>query len=165
MRPTKLLPQMLALALLTGCATATPGFDGAPTAYGPARERQIFHALRRLKAEPTQRAAVLAAFDATDPRLKMLGAQDAEAQARLRALDIRGADYLSKVAPIADQRATLLAERLRVEAEFSRAVAASLSEDQWQTWAALFRTRDPGWAIDDGFASDEDGAFGGGRRR
>lgn len=165
MRSNLLLPGLLAILLLSACATATPGFDGAPTAYGPARERQIFHALRRLKAEPSQRAAVLAAFDATDPRLKGLAAQDAEALAQLRALDIRGADYLQRVAPIADQRAALLAERLRIEAEFSRAVAASLSEDQWQTWAALFRTREPGWTFDDGYGSEEDGPRGGGRRR
>ncbi|MES2684846.1 MAG: hypothetical protein V4650_15105 [Pseudomonadota bacterium] len=134
------MKKVVALALLVtllGCAA--PGARNGPYAptTGSTYERQVIGALGETKVTAEQRRAVLAAYDTMAPRLKQNDADDLRVQRQWESLDPHAADYLAQVDAVAQQAATLSADRLKVLAAFNRAVATTLDASQWSRWASV----------------------------
>jgi hypothetical protein len=146
--------------LLAACASEPPQHFGSQAEFGASREKQIFHALTQLKADDTQRAAVLAALDLSDPKLRALSDEAASTQKQMQALDVRKPGYLDAVAPLAHRSGEIDGEKLLIKAQFNQAVASALQPDQWQAWNEIFRTRN-----ESSVPTNEGGFDSGGRRR
>lgn len=142
----------IALAALTLAACAAPGGRNGPYAptTGSQYERQVIGALGETKVTTEQRQAVLAAYDAMAPKLKQNDADDQRVQRQWEALDPRAADYSAQVDGVAQQAATVSANRLKTLAQFNQVVAATLDGSQWSRWASVM--------------SDQRAAFENGRR-
>ena len=135
MKPA-LLAALVASAL---AACASPGGGNGPYAptTGSQYERQVIGALGEVKVTAEQRQAVLAAYDAMAPKLKQNDSEDARLQRRWEALDPRAADYTVQADALAQQAATLAADRLKALAQFNQTVATTLDASQWSAWSRV----------------------------
>ena len=133
MKKTALLT-LLAVAL-SSCAS--PGGRNGPyvPSTGSTYERQVIGALGETKVNAEQRQAVLDAYDAMAPLLKQNDAEDLRVQRRWEALDPHAADYLIQADAVAQQAASLAADRLKALAKFNQTVAATLNAAQWSRWS------------------------------
>ncbi len=129
---SKTLLAALALLTLSACASrgAPPDLRGA----GVRSEKEIIITLSEVEATPEQRAAVLAAFDKALPELKGLQAERGTLQAQLRGLSPKQPEYLERSAALAKQWGNLHEREVQAYARFESAVAASLSDGQWNRW-------------------------------
>jgi len=159
------LNRFLALALvlaLAACSSVPRRYAGAGAEYGPQRERQIFYALTLVKADDAQRSAILASFDATDPKLKSLAEESGMLQKQLRVLGPEQPGYLEAVSPLARRDGEIVAEKIGVQAQFLHVVATTLQPEQWSDWEKFFHSfENRSSAVD---AEDSEERFAGGRR-
>lgn len=125
-------PLLLSLALILAACAHRPPMH-VPQA-GVRSEREILRTLTRVQATDAQRSAVLAAFDAALPGLRGLQAQRETLQAQLQALSPKQPGYLERTQALAQQWGELHRRELEAFAGFEAAVAAALSDRQWQQW-------------------------------
>ena len=129
----------IALAALTLAACAAPGGRNGPYAptTGSQYERQVIGALGETKVTAEQRQTVLSAYDAMAPKLKQNDLDEARVERRWESLDPRGVNYLAETDALAQQAATLAADRLKVLAQFNQTVATTLDASQWAKWSSV----------------------------
>ncbi len=133
----KTIALFLLLTLLSACV-ASGGRNGPFALTNASRyERQVVGALGETKVTPGQRQAVLAAYDLMAPLLKQNDAEDQRVQRRWESLDPHAANYLAEVDALAQQAATLAADRLKTLARFNQAVATTLDGSQWAAWSRV----------------------------
>ncbi|MES2883559.1 MAG: hypothetical protein V4709_02045 [Pseudomonadota bacterium] len=132
---------LITLLAVTLGSCASPGGGNGPysPATGSTYERQVIGALGETKVRPEQRQAVLAAYDVMAPRLKQNDADELRMQRRWETLDPHAADYQAQVDVVAQQAASLAADRLKALAQFNQAVAATLDAGQWSRWSLAMR--------------------------
>lgn len=125
------------LVLLTACAT--PGGRNGPyePITGAQYERQVIGALGETKVSAEQRQAVLNAYDVMAPKLKQNDADELRMQRRWESLDPHAADYTAQADAVAQQAATLAADRLKALAQFNQTVASTLDAGQWSVWSRV----------------------------
>ena len=138
-------PALLACAALSislAACSSTPSsfpFLTGRTDYGARYEKQVFFALKAVKATDEQRLQVLQAFDEADPQLATLSSESVRVSDSWRKLDPRDKNYQAQAEQLAQHQGELSSEKLRVRAEFNRKVAAVLDRSQWSGWTNLFR--------------------------
>lgn len=126
-----------ALALLAACTGPGPRNGPYAPTTGSTYERQVIGALGETKVSTPQRQTVLAAYDQLAPKLKQNDAEDLRVQRRWEALNPSAADYLAQADVIAQQAATVAAERLKAMAQFNQVVAITLNAQQLARWSAV----------------------------
>ena len=126
-----------ALALLAACTGPGPRNGPYAPTTGSTYERQVIGALGETKVSTTQRQAVLDAYDQLAPKLKQNDAEDLRVQRRWEALDPSAADYLAQVETVAQQAATVTADRLKAMAQFNQVVATTLDAKQLSRWSSV----------------------------
>jgi len=129
----------LALLALSLGSCSSPGARNGPYAptTGSTYERQVIGALGETTVSAAQRQTVLAAYDLMAPRLKKNDADNRRVQREWESLDPHAADYLTQVDTLAQQAATVSAERLKALAQFNHVVASTLDASQWSRWASV----------------------------
>lgn len=149
-RKTGALAAAMLLATLAGCASNSTRDDawggdacnaraqGATSVATTAlREKQILRTLTEIKADESQRLAVLAAFDQLVPVLRASADGSSERQGQRRLLDPHAANYLASADALAQQQAAALTAREHELAVFNQRVASALSVSQWAEWQSL----------------------------
>lgn len=139
--PAALLAAAVLAISIAGCSSAPSRFPflSARTDYGARYEKQVFFALKAVKATDEQRLQVLQAFDVADPQLSTLSSEGQRVSDSWRKLDPRDKNYQEQAEQLAKHQGELSSEKLRVRAEFNRKVAAVLDHSQWSGWTNLFR--------------------------
>lgn len=100
-------------------------------------EKSVLAALRDVGATGVQRAAVLAAFDATHPVLRRLSDEADTLLAQWHTLDRRDPGFAVRAETLAHHWGELERDRLVAAARFEREVAAALDAAQWERWQVL----------------------------
>jgi hypothetical protein len=147
---------LAALALLTAC---NPRPDIRPgEAFADPSEKQVFFALKQVRASDEQRAAILAAWDESHPRAAELSRRNEELLAQWQGLDRRAPGFRASAAELSARIVEVARERMVLGAAFEERVAAALDEEQWVLWQDLGSGPGSG-------PRSEGGHQGGGRRR
>lgn len=126
-----------ALTLLAACSNLGPRNGPYAPTTGSTYERQVIGALGETTVSAAQRQTVLAAYDQLAPKLKQNDAEDLRVQRRWEALDPSATDYLAQAEVVAQQAASVAAERLKVMALFNQVVATTLNASQFSRWSAV----------------------------
>jgi len=95
-------------------------------------EKRLLRGLSDIKADDSQRAAVLAAYDRMQAEHRRIDSRQSELQGARNALDARDAGYLAAINPLLSEEAQLQLQRNVQLAEFRHAAATSLTASQWQ---------------------------------
>jgi outer membrane PBP1 activator LpoA protein len=150
---------ILAVLLLSACATRGPHNGPYAPSSGSLYERQVIAALANMRATDEQRAKVLGAYDQLAPVLKNSDQQSTTVRKQWQALDPRDASYMVQSDKLAQESAAATSQRLSALAQFNHTVATTLDEAQWQRWSEQMNAD---YAAYD--APPGSGGGGGGRR-
>lgn len=136
----RLPPFVSALALALSLAACT-GPSLRPGGETLANDRSVVRALAVVEATQPQQTAVLAAYDAEEPRRRELERELQQLERERLALNPRQADFIARADVWIERWTRLTAERMAIQARFDQAVAKALDEGQWRVWSTLTTPR------------------------
>jgi hypothetical protein len=101
----------------------------------------MFVALKEIQATDDERLAVMAAWDATEPRLAALSGESEEVLERWRELDRRDPGFAAQAEALSGRSGDIARERMAMAAKFEAGVVAALSQKHWDAWEQYWRQR------------------------
>jgi len=147
--------------LLAACAHRGP--PPLTDDFAVPSERRVFVALREAEARDEQRQAILAAFDESAPKLKVLGERSENLIEQWRELDRRSAHFLRQAEELAAEYAEVNRARMHTMAGFDARVAEALDVEQWEAWQEFWSR--PAFGPRAGAVHESGGRPGRGRTR
>jgi hypothetical protein len=128
---------VLLCTCLLACAS-DPELERANLGATP--EKLVLAALTVVKADDTQRRAVLEAYDGRNSQLEDLARRSRQVLGQWRKLDRTAPDFEQRVDALAAQWAEVNGTEMRVRSAYEHALASQLSPAQWSQWQDFMRS-------------------------